>query len=80
MLGQVDNFIAWGSSDLFKQDRLAPGFTVSGQSVDFRNFKLSEAKLNPEWDSVKTTLPKPGEKVAPVVAAKGGAGKAKAKK
>lgn len=80
MLGQVDNLAAWGSSDLFKQERYTPGFTVSGQSVDIRNFKLSEAKLNPEWDSVKTTLPKPGEKLAPVVA-KGGAGKgAKGKK
>ncbi|HEY2573901.1 MAG TPA: family 16 glycoside hydrolase [Verrucomicrobiaceae bacterium] len=80
MLGQVDDLIAWGSSDLFKQDRMTPGFTVGGQSVDFRNFKISEAKLNPEWDSVKSTLPKPGEKMAPAIAAKGGAGKAKAKK
>jgi hypothetical protein len=81
MVGQVDNQIAWGSNDLFKQDRMAPGFTVGGQSVEFRNFKISEAKLNPAWESVKGTLPKPGEKVAPVVAAKGGAkAGAKAKK
>ncbi len=79
MVGQVDNHIAWGSNDLFKQDRMTPGFTVGGESVDFRNFKISEAKPNPAWDSVKSKLPKPGENVAPVVAAKGGA-KAKSKK
>ena len=63
MLGQVDDLIAWGSNDLFKQDRMAPGFTVGGQSVDFRNLKISEAALNPDWETVKATLPKPGEKV-----------------
>ncbi len=87
MLGQVDDFAAYGSSDLFKQDRMAPGFTVGGQSVAFRNLKISEATLNPEWESVKAGLPKPGEKVTPVAApaakgaAKGkGKGKGKAKK
>lgn len=63
LLGQVDDLTAWGSSDLFKQDRMAPGFTVGGQSVDFRNLKITEATLNPNWETVKTTLPKPGEKV-----------------
>lgn len=79
LLGQVDDLIAWGSSDLFKQDRMAPGFTVGGQSIDFRNLKISEAKLNPGWESVKAALPKPGENVAPVVAGRPGAGKAGAK-
>jgi hypothetical protein len=85
LLGKVDDLAAWGSNDLFKQVRAAPGFTVAGQSVDFRNVKISEATLNPEWESVKATLPKPGEKVTPAGAAagkgkgKGGAkGKAKA--
>ena len=64
MLGQVDDLTAWGNNDLFKQDRMAPGFTVGGQSVDFRNLKISEAALNPDWETVKATLPKPGEKVA----------------
>lgn len=89
MLGQVDDFAAYGSSDLFKGDRMAPGFTVGGQSVAFRNLKISAATLNPEWESVKAGLPKPGEKVAPAAgpgakgAAKGaakGKGKGKAKK
>lgn len=79
LLGQVDNLVAWGSSDLFKQERRAPGFTVGGQSVDFRNLKIREAKLNPGWESVKAALPKPGEHVAPVVAARPGAGRAGAK-
>lgn len=79
MLGKVDDFAAWGSNDLFKQDRLSPGFTVAGQSVDFRNLKITEATLNPEWESVKATLPKPGEKLAPAPAAAGAAkGKGKA--
>lgn len=81
MVGQVDDLVAWGSSDLFKTAKLAPGFTVSGQSVDFRNLSIREATLNPEWEATKATLPKPGEKVMP--AAKGptkGKGKGKAKK
>jgi hypothetical protein len=58
---------------------MAPGFTVSGQSVDFRNFSIREATLNPAWEEVRATLPKPGEKVAPAAAPKGkGKGKKKA--
>lgn len=73
MLGRVDDLVAWGSSELFKQVRAAPGFTVGGQSVDFRNLTISEATPNPDWESVKATLPKPGEKLAPVVAGRPGA-------
>lgn len=83
MLGQVDDLIAWGSDPLFKTPKAAPGFTVGGQSVDFRNLVIREATLNPEWETVKATLPKPGEKVAPAGAPKGkgkGKGKGKAKK
>lgn len=79
MLGKVDELVAWGSNDLFKQDRVAPGFTVGGQSVEFRNLKISEATLNPEWESVKATLPQPGEKVAPAAAPGAGAAKGKGK-
>ena len=63
MLGQVYDLTAWGSNDLFKQDRMTPGLTVGGQSVDFRNLRINEATLNPDWETVKATLPKPGEKV-----------------
>lgn len=84
MLGKVDDLAAWGANDLFKTPKAAPGFTVAGQSVDFRNLTIREATLNPEWEGVKATLPKPGEKVAPAAApgkGKGkGAGQAKKKK
>lgn len=78
MLGKVDDLVAWGASDLFKTEKAAPGFTVAGQSVDFRNLTIREATLNPAWEEVKATLPKPGEKVAP--AARAAKGKAAAKK
>lgn len=77
MLGKVDDLVAWGANDLFKTEKAAPGFTVAGQSVDFRHFSIREATLNPEWEQVKAMLPKPGEKVAPAAPAKG-KGKAKA--
>lgn len=83
MLGQVNDLTAWGSDNLFKTDKMNPGFTVAGQSVDFRNLTIRAATLNPEWETVKATLPKPGEKVAPAAAPKGkgkGKGKAQGKK
>ena len=64
MYGKVDDFQAWGASDLFKTPKTAPGFTVSGESVDFRNIVIREATLNSHWDSFKASLPKPGEQVA----------------
>lgn len=79
LLGQVDDLTAWGRSDLFKADKTNPGFTVGGQSVDFRHLSLRAATLNPEWESVKVTLPKPGEKVAPAAPKGKGKGKAGAK-
>jgi hypothetical protein len=79
MVGKVDDLVAWGSNDLFKTAKTAPGFTVGGQSVDFRNLTIREASLNPAWEAVKATLPKPGEKVS--AAAKAPAkGKGKGKK
>ncbi|MBE2286527.1 MAG: hypothetical protein IAE77_23925 [Prosthecobacter sp.] len=80
MYGQVDDLAAWGANELFKTEKASPGFTVAGQSVCFRNFVLREATLNPGWESIQATLPKPGEKVAPAAAPKGAAkGKGKAK-
>jgi hypothetical protein len=65
VLGKVDDLVAWGKDDYLKNERVAPGLTVSGQSVDFRNFSIREATLNPDWENVKSALPKPGEKIAP---------------
>lgn len=78
MLGKVDDLVAWGSHDSFKQERTSPGLTVAGQSVDFRNLKLTEAALNPAWESLRPTLPAPGSQVA-APAAQGTAGKGKPK-
>ena len=79
MLGQVNDLVAWGANDLFKTPKMTPGFTVGGQSVDFRNLSIREATLNPAWEDVKAHLPKPGEKVAPAATPKGkGKGKKKA--
>lgn len=77
MLGKVDDLMAWGANDLFKTEKAAPGFTVGGQSVDFRNLVIREATLNPAWEEVKASLPKPGEKVAPATAKAAGKGKGK---
>lgn len=73
LLGKVDDLVAWGAHEQFKQERTAPGLTVGGQSVEFRNLKVSEASLNPAWPEVQATLPKPGEKMAPPPARPGGA-------
>jgi len=78
MYGQVDDLKAWGASDLFKQTKTAPGFTVAGESVDFRNLVVREATLNPNWDLVKASLPKPGEQVATSTAKANPKAKAKA--
>jgi hypothetical protein len=59
LLGKVDGYIAWGASDVFKQERIAPGLTVGGQSVEFRNLRIFEASLNPRWSEVQAALPKP---------------------
>lgn len=64
MLGKVGDLIAYGTSARFRVEKSAPGLTVRGQSVDFRNLHISEATLNPDWEGVKANLPKPGEKAA----------------
>lgn len=79
MLGKVDDLVAWGSSDLFTKTKAAPGFTVSGKRALMRHFRMVEATLNPNWNAVAATLPKPGEKVAAVPAAAQGKAKAKGK-
>lgn len=71
MLGQVDDLTAWGSDPLFATPKTAPGFTCAGECIQLRNLVMREATLNPQWESVKARLPKPGEKIAPVRQAKG---------
>jgi hypothetical protein len=77
MLGKVDNVMGWGTSELFKTPHCAPGVTVGGESVQFRNFKIWEATKNPKWDEIKGTIQ---NTVTPVATPKGkGKGKGKAK-
>lgn len=66
MYGQVDDWKAWGASELFKTPKTAPGFTVAGESVDFRNLIIREASLNPGWKVIRSSLPQPGTQVAAV--------------
>jgi len=75
MLGKVDDLVAFGSNDAFTKEKANFGFTVSGESVDVRNLKVWSATKNPEWDSIKGTLPKATPAVA--TAGKGGAKKKK---
>lgn len=56
MLGKCDDLIGFGSHDLIGTEKASFGFTVTGQSVEFRNLKVFEAKPNPEWESVKKKL------------------------
>lgn len=72
LLGKVDNIVGWGSNELFKQARFAPGVTVAGQSVQFRNFKIMEATKNPKWDQIKESIK---NEVKPLAAPGAGAAK-----
>ena len=75
-LARMDNIIGWGSDALFTQKKTAPGMTVGGQSVLFRNFKIWEATKNPKWDELKATIK---NEVQPPAVAKGKGKKGKAK-
>jgi len=70
MLGKVDDLVAWGASDLFKSQKMSPGFTVGGASAEFRNLTIREATLNPDWEKAQAKLPAPGTKLAAPVKAK----------
>jgi hypothetical protein len=74
MLGQCNELIGFGKHELIGKPKTNLGFTVSGESVEFRALKVTAATPNPEWEKVKATLP-PG-KPAPAPAAR----KKKAKK
>ena len=67
---------AFGSHELFKAEKVSPGFTCAGQSATFRNFTLWSAKPEPKasWKEASGRIaeamkaaPKPA---APAVAAK----------
>jgi hypothetical protein len=79
MYGQVDDWKAWGASELFKTPKTAPGFTVAGESIDFRNLVIREATLNPHWEAMRSSLPQPGTQVAALAAKANPQARAKAK-
>ncbi|MDZ4287291.1 MAG: hypothetical protein U0984_05005 [Prosthecobacter sp.] len=78
MLGQCDDMVGFGANELITKPKMNMGFTVGGQSVEFRALKISEATLNPKWETVKASLP--AGKPAPAPAAPKGKGKGAAKK
>ena len=64
MLGKVGDVVAFGSHEQLAGPKSNFGLTVSGESASFRNFKLWEATPNPDWETVKASLPK-GEPIPP---------------
>lgn len=64
MLGKVDDVVACGSHEQLAAAKSNFGLTVAGQTASFRNFRVWEASLNPDWPAVKATLPK-GEPIPP---------------
>jgi hypothetical protein len=64
MLGKVDDIVAFGSHEQLAAEKSNIGLTVAGQTASFRNLKIWEATPNPEWATVKSSLPK-GEPLPP---------------
>ncbi len=64
MLGKLDDVIACGSHEQLSTAKSNIGLTVAGQTASFRNLKIWEATPNPDWATVKATLPK-GEPLPP---------------
>jgi hypothetical protein len=58
MLGTVGGVTACGSHEQLAAAKLNVGLTVAGQSAGFRNLKIWEATVNPDWNTVKAALPK----------------------
>lgn len=61
--GQKTGF---GENDRIADPKANLGFTVTGQSVSFRNLRIWEAQPNPEWNGTKSKL----AAAAPATAAK----------
>ena len=62
MLGRCDDIVGFGSHELIGTTKASFGFTVSGESVEFRNLRVYEAKPNPEWESLKKKLVRKSER------------------
>jgi len=81
MVATIDGKLSgFGSHELFRSEKVSPGFTCAGQAATFRNFALWSAKPEPKA-SWKETSVKIAEAMAaaPKPAAPAAAAKAKAK-
>ena len=56
MVGRCDDIVGFGSHELIGTTKASFSFTVTGESVEFRNLRVYEAKPNPEWESLKKKL------------------------
>lgn len=70
MLGKVDDVVACGSHEQLAAAKSNFGLTVAGQTASFRNLKIWEAAPNPDWQTVKASLPKGEAMPQPRAAAK----------
>ena len=82
LVATVDGKISgFGSHELFKSEKVSPGFTCAGQSATFRHFTLWSAKAEPKagWKEASVQIAE-AMKAAPAPAGPGAAkGKAKGK-
>lgn len=81
MVATIDGKLSgFGRSDLFKNEKLNPGFTCAGQAATFRNFTLWSAKAEPKasWKETSVALAEAMKNV-PAPAAPAAKGKAKGK-
>ncbi len=56
MLGQIGEEIGFGSHELIGTDKAKLGFTVAGQSAEFKDLKVWEALPNEGWEKMRRRL------------------------
>ncbi len=56
MLGQIDDEIGFGAHELIATGKTKFGFTVGGQSAQFKDLKIWEALPNENWEKAKRRL------------------------
>gem|GEM_PF-658626 len=56
MLGQIDEEIGFGAHELIATEKTKFGFTVGGQSAQFKGLKIWEALPNEDWAKMKRRL------------------------
>ena len=56
MLGQVGEEIGFGAHELIATEKTKFGFTVAGQSAQFKNLKVWEALPNEDWEKTRKRL------------------------